>query len=330
MRTMGKNKVSLVTTILNEEKTLPEFIDSLLAQTRRPEEVIVVDGGSKDRTFEILKSYADRVGNLTVIQSRGANISRGRNLAIAEATSDLIVVTDVGCQLHPRWLEAISRPLQEGSAQVVAGLSQPDARSFLEKCLAAVNVPLVEEIEEETFMPSSRCIAFRKRVWEEVGGYPEWLDIGEDMNFNFKLKRMGYSIQLVREAVVYWRMRETLREIFRQFFGYARGDAMAGMYPQRHLIRFTTYLGLLVALSLSPRFPYLPLLLSPLALIYLSKPLRRSVRVFQEDRLGMIFSWLAMPFLMLYLDLAKMAGYVNGLLKRPRMRSLKRKMRSKI
>ncbi|GFP40795.1 hypothetical protein HKBW3S47_02492, partial [Candidatus Hakubella thermalkaliphila] len=41
-------------------------------------------------------------------------------------------------------------------------------------------------------------------------------------------------------------------------------------------------------------------------------------------------SWLAMPFLMLYLDLAKMAGYVNGLLKRPRMRSLKRKMRSKI
>ncbi|GFP24349.1 hypothetical protein HKBW3S09_01816, partial [Candidatus Hakubella thermalkaliphila] len=79
MRTMGKNKVSLVTTILNEEKTLPEFIDSLLAQTRRPEEVIVVDGGSKDRTFEILKSYADRVGNLTVIQSRGANISRGRN-----------------------------------------------------------------------------------------------------------------------------------------------------------------------------------------------------------------------------------------------------------
>ncbi|GFP33988.1 hypothetical protein HKBW3S42_02328, partial [Candidatus Hakubella thermalkaliphila] len=41
---MGKNKVSLVTTILNEEKTLPEFIDSLLAQTRRPEEVVVVGG----------------------------------------------------------------------------------------------------------------------------------------------------------------------------------------------------------------------------------------------------------------------------------------------
>lgn len=330
MRGVGKDKISLVTTVLNEEKTLPEFMDSLLAQIRRPDEVIVVDGGSKDRTFEILKSYADRVGNLTVIQSRGANISRGRNLAIAEATSDLIAVTDAGCQLNPRWLEAISQPLREGSAQVVAGLSQPDARSFLEKCLAAVNLPLAEEIEEETFMPSSRCIAFRKRVWEEVGGYPEWLDTGEDMNFNFKLKKMGYTIQLVRDAVVYWRMRENLREIFRQFFGYARGDAMAGMYPQRHLIRFTTYLGLLVVLFLSPRFPYLPLLLIPLALVYLSRPLRRSVQVFQEDRFGMLLSWLAIPFLMFYLDLAKMAGYVNGLLKRPRMRSLKRRGKNRI
>lgn len=330
MRGVGKDKISLVTTVLNEEKTLPEFMDSLLAQIRRPDEVIVVDGGSKDRTFEILKSYADRVGNLTVIQSRGANISRGRNLAIAEATSDLIAVTDAGCQLNPRWLEAISQPLREGSAQVVAGLSQPDARSFLEKCLAAVNLPLAEEIEEETFMPSSRCIAFRKRVWEEVGGYPEWLDTGEDMNFNFKLKKMGYTIQLVRDAVVYWRMRENLREIFRQFFGYARGDAMGGMYPQRHLIRFTTYVGLLVVLSLSPRFPYLPLLLIPLELVYLSRPLRRSVQVFQEDRFGMLLSWLAIPFLMFYLDLAKMAGYVNGLLKRPRMRSLKRRGKNRI
>lgn len=330
MRGVGKDKISLVTTVLNEEKTLPELMDSLLAQIRRPDEVIVVDGGSKDRTFEILKSYADRVGNLTVIQSRGANISRGRNLAIAEATSDLIAVTDAGCQLNPRWLEAISQPLREGSAQVVAGLSQPDARSFLEKCLAAANLPLAEEIEEETFMPSSRCIAFRKRVWEEVGGYPEWLDTGEDMNFNFKLKKMGYTIQLVRDAVVYWRMRENLREIFRQFFGYARGDAMGGIYPQRHLIRFTTYVGLLVVLSLSPRFPYLPLLLIPLALVYLSRPLRRSVQVFQEDRFGMLLSWLAIPFLMFYLDLAKMAGYVNGLLKRPRMRSLKRRGKNRI
>lgn len=330
MRGVGKDKISLVTTVLNEEKTLPELMDSLLAQIRRPDEVIVVDGGSKDRTFEILKSYADRVGNLTVIQSRGANISRGRNLAIAEATSDLIAVTDAGCQLNPRWLEAISQPLREGSAQVVAGLSQPDARSFLEKCLAAVNLPLAEEIEEETFMPSSRCIAFRKRVWEEVGGYPEWLDTGEDMNFNFKLKKMGYTIQLVRDAVVYWRMRENLREIFRQFFGYARGDAMGGIYPQRHLIRFTTYVGLLVVLSLSPRFPYLPLLLIPLALVYLSRPLRRSVQVFQEDRFGMLLSWLAIPFLMFYLDLAKMAGYVNGVFKRPRMRSLKRRGKNRI
>lgn len=50
-------RVSLIFTVLNEEKSVKNLLDSLLKQTRKPDEIVVVDGGSKDRTVEILKQY---------------------------------------------------------------------------------------------------------------------------------------------------------------------------------------------------------------------------------------------------------------------------------
>src|SRR5919197_1364958 len=100
-------RVSVVFTVLNEVAALPRLLDSLAAQTRQPDEVVACDGGSRDGTVELLR--AERRFPLRVIESPGANISRGRNLAIAAATGDVIACTDAGVVLDPHWLEQITR-----------------------------------------------------------------------------------------------------------------------------------------------------------------------------------------------------------------------------
>jgi len=78
--------ISLVVTVLNEAATIDSLITAVANQTQLPTELIVVDGGSSDKTFSLLKSYgADFPTKLKVSQKKG-NRSVGRNAAIDAAT----------------------------------------------------------------------------------------------------------------------------------------------------------------------------------------------------------------------------------------------------
>ncbi len=90
-------KVTLVFTVLNEAKSIRTLLDSIAAQTRLPDEIVVCDGGSHDDTANILRNEPRL--NIRVIEAQGANISRGRNIAIAAASHDLIACTDAGVRL---------------------------------------------------------------------------------------------------------------------------------------------------------------------------------------------------------------------------------------
>jgi glycosyltransferase involved in cell wall biosynthesis len=90
-------KVSVIATVLNEGPTIRRLLDSLAAQTRTPDEVIIVDGGSSDDTVSVLQMYGDEgCLPLRVLVEPGANISRGRNVAIAAASAEVIASTDAG------------------------------------------------------------------------------------------------------------------------------------------------------------------------------------------------------------------------------------------
>src|SRR5437867_11323664 len=134
-------KVSLVATVKDAGPHIEEFLDSMRAQTRAPDEVIVVDGGSTDGTFETLQQATD----VTALSDPGANIARGRNVAIRAAAHDVVAVTDADCVLEPDWLEHILAPLERG-ADVAAGSYRPMAESFWQVCAAAVSIPEPEEV----------------------------------------------------------------------------------------------------------------------------------------------------------------------------------------
>ncbi|HEX6263269.1 MAG TPA: glycosyltransferase [Actinomycetota bacterium] len=304
-------KVSLVLTVQDAAETMERFLDSVRAQTLQPDEIVVVDRGSTDGTLDILRA----AGDVVLLEAPGASIARGRNLAIEVATHDLIAVSEADCVLSPRWLEQLAMALEAG-ADVAMGYYRPIAHTLFETAAGAIAAPEPHEIDEVRFMPSSRSIAFRRDMFERTGGYPEWLESGEDLYLDHRLRDLYADMRFVPEAVAHWRIRPTLGETFRQYFRYAEGDGRAGMYPERHLLRFTAY-GLLAYAAARRRWP----LLAALALggsFYAGRRVRRLTRMLPGRPAAQAAAAALIPPMMAMIDAAKMAGYISGLLEKAR------------
>lgn len=297
-------KVSLIATVKDAAPFVREFVTTLEAQTRQPDEVIVVDGGSTDGTTDILRAAP----GITLIEAPGANIPTGRNIAVERATHDVIAVTDADCVLAAGWLERILEPLERG-ADVSMGLYRPLTGSFFEACAAAISIKDPEEIRADRYMPSARSVAFRRAAFDTAGGYPEWLSIGEDMLLNHRWRALGVRMDLADGAVVYRRPRADLWSYARQFFLYGEGDALGGMHARRHAVRFGAYGTLAVAMAFGRRGPKLAALAAGAA--YAARPIRRSFRLLPPGK-QRAAAVVAVPALMAVTDVAKMAGYVAG------------------
>jgi glycosyltransferase involved in cell wall biosynthesis len=303
--------VTLISTVLNAQEHLPAFLDSVRGQTVRPQEIVIVDGGSSDGTLELLHGEE----GVTVIREPGANIARGRNVAVAAATHDVLAVADGDCVLDPDWLAHLLVPIAEG-ADVAMGFTAPLTDGFLQECLAAVNFPIdAREIDPARFMPSARSVAFRRDAIEAAGGYPEWLAIGEDMWVNHRWRELRLDMRFAPDAVAHWRLRPTLRATWLQYFRYARGDGQSGMYPQRHALRYSAYLGGAAALSARRRLPVLAAAVGAAA--YARTPVRRAWRRLDAPH-ERAAATAVVPALMAWIDTAKMAGYAVGLADRSR------------
>lgn len=308
---------------MNEGESIRRLLDSLAAQTRQPDEVVFVDGGSRDNTVAVLHEYAERLP-LRVLVEPGANISAGRNRAIAAATGEIIAVTDAGVALAPDWLERITQPLLDDPAlEVVSGFFEAAPQTIFEAALGATTLPLADEIDAETFLPSSRSLALRKAAWITAGGYPEWLDYCEDLILDLRLRQIAAPTAFEPNALVYFRPRTSLESFFRQYYHYARGDGKADLWRKRHAVRYATYLiaaPLILLLGWRVHKGLWGLFL-PGAYAYLGDPYRR-LRVVLDDasragtlRVTLENNLLALalvPIIRVVGDVAKMIGYPVG------------------
>jgi glycosyltransferase involved in cell wall biosynthesis len=316
-------RVSIVATVRDEIGSVDRFLDALAGQTRAPDEVVIVDGGSTDGTLERLTARASAWPALRVMQAAGTSISAGRNRAIAEAAGPIIAVTDAGAQAAPDWLEQLVAPLlADPDVAVASGYFRPGGRSWFERSLGAVITPHVSEVSAGTFLPSSRSVAYRREWWVRVGGYPEWLSHCEDLVFDLDLRAQGARFAFVSSAVVTWNARDSLGGFFRQYYRYARGDGVAGLWPKRHAVRYAAYLSgaLLLAPGAGRRARHA--LLALLGGAYLAKFLRRAWRHVGPTP-EVVGVWALSPVVVVVGDVAKMAGYPVGVLQRRRARTLR-------
>lgn len=277
-------EISFVTTVKNDPAGLAVLLRSLKKLSRKPDEVIVIDA-EKTRT----------------------NRAQGRNLGIKKAKGEIIAISDAGCTLSKNWLRTIIDPFKDSEVDVVAGYYQPVTKNVFQKCLATYTSVMPGQLKEKEFLPSSRSIAFRKKAWQKVGGYPENLDYCEDLVFAQRLKKAGCQIKLARKALVFWPQRKNLFEAFWQFFHYASGDAQTQYWPHLKKI-FLVYCRYLFAFWLFGQvLAYWLLGL----LVYSGWAVIKNYR-YVKHFLALIY----LPLLQITADLAVMSGALRGWLKK--------------
>ena len=309
-------KVSLIATVKDEASNIAALLDSMLAQSRAPDEIVINDNGSCDATVAIVERYI-AAGHAIRLVYGGSNIPSGRNNAIRHARGPLIASCDAGLTLPPHWLRDLVAPLEAGTADVAAGFYTPAPESLWEFALGATNYPDVHEVDPATFLPAGQSVAFTKAAWEAAGGYPEWADTCEDLLFDLALKERGYRLHFVPSAAVAFRPRSTVRAYLRQYYTYARGDGVGRLWGKRHAARYMFYLGLAAIALLARRRPAAWLLAVPPLALHLQQPLRRTWRRSRgrasSERLAAL---LLVPLIRVLGDLAKMAGYPAGVVLR--------------
>jgi glycosyltransferase involved in cell wall biosynthesis len=285
---------------------------SIREQTRRPDEWLVVDGGSSDETVEIFAAEP----SCTVI-TEGGNIAHGRNAGIERAEGPLVAVIDGGCVAAPDWLERLVAPLEGGSADIATGSTAPR----IERPLDAAQWILFDQFGHPRIglrgpAASSRSVAFARHVWERCR-YPEWLDHSEDSWLFEQWRRLGLRLVHVPDASVEWCLRPTLAAWARQHFRYMRGQGRAALYGTRHLMRVLFYSAVLLLLVTGAFDPRLPLAAAVAWGLYATATLVRFPGATARRGFGFRIATLAwLPGMLLTMDAAKISGYLRGRLDR--------------
>ena len=201
--------VSVVVTVFNEEKNMPDFLDSFINQ-ERPFEVLIVDAGSKDATQKIVRSY-ERKYDFIRLEIFPGTRGESRNRGIEIAKGDVLAFIDGDTMAHPFWLKELRKSFL--SSDVVGG-----------RIVNFGYQPFVELGRVEMFykgydlsLPSCN-LAFKKEVLTDIGGFDPIFITAEDMDLNLRSVMAGYSIEYNENAIVYHHARSTVVAFFKQAF----------------------------------------------------------------------------------------------------------------
>jgi glycosyltransferase involved in cell wall biosynthesis len=253
-------------TELNEIEDIGRVVSSLLAQVPPAAEVIIVDGGSSDGTWEWLEAAAGKDPRLVVIRDESCSlkfsagpVSRGRNVAIQAARSDLIACADAGCTYAPDWLQNLTAPLVAGEAEYALGGSCLDAGGCTVWDVASAPFFSIRlSPTEPTKSCTARSMAFTKALWRRIGGFPEQVLVGEDTLFDLEARRQTKPA-FIANAKAHYRPGNTFRSASHQMARYALSDGQAGVRWSR-LFRNAARCVLEVLAVATLRWSFVPLL----------------------------------------------------------------------
>ncbi|MEM2778298.1 MAG: glycosyltransferase family A protein, partial [Candidatus Jordarchaeales archaeon] len=111
-----KLKVSVVILTRNSAATIRKCLESILHQTRKPDEIIIVDGSSVDGTLDIVKHFP-----VKIFSEPGLGYGHARNIGVQKAEGDIVFFIDADCYAEPDWIEKILPHFKNSDIAAVTG-----------------------------------------------------------------------------------------------------------------------------------------------------------------------------------------------------------------
>jgi glycosyltransferase involved in cell wall biosynthesis len=269
--------VTVIATVLNEAENIIRLVPSLLALDPPAAEVIIVDGGSTDGTWEWMVEFAKDHPAFKPTRDESCNlkncpgpVSRGRNVAIAAVSSEIIACADAGCTYAPEWLARLTAPIQSGSAIYALGgacldMSDPTIWDIATAPYFGVKY----SPNEPTKSCTARSMAFTKELWKRIGGFPETVLLGDDTVFDLEARRLT-APAFVNNAKAIYRPQNTLDSARIQLSRYATSDGVLDVRRNRLVRNAARCLAHVLAVLLLPwaTFPFMLVFLMQCWLAY--------------------------------------------------------------
>jgi glycosyltransferase involved in cell wall biosynthesis len=230
------HKVSVVILTKNSAATVRKSLESIFKQTCKPDEVVVVDGSSRDDTLEIVRQYP-----VKLVSEPGLGFGYARNLGVETSEGNIIFFLDSDCYAEPQWIEKI---LQHFTNPEIAGVTG-QTRLWNTDCgvayfLACVGGRMEMSTQRDYVkIAPTMNLAIRRKAVLEVGGFDDTLHRGEDTELTYKIAQR-YKILYEPEAVIWFKGSPTLktatRKCIHHFIGVGQLFAKHGFKPS--FVRF--------------------------------------------------------------------------------------------
>lgn len=227
---MDKPKYSVIVPVYNRVAEVKDLTDSLLAQTVKNFELVLVEDGSTDTCGHIAGDARGKGLAISYFWKENEGRSIARNYGMERAAGEYLVFFDSDCVIPPAYFETLDKELAADPLDCFGG---PDAahESFTDT-QKAINYSMTSflttggirggKISMEKFTPRTFNMGFSREVYEQVGGFREMFS--EDIDMSMRIRQAGFRIGLVRQASVFHKRRVSFGKFLRQVyvFGMSR------------------------------------------------------------------------------------------------------------
>ena len=204
---------------------LRQALEALIDQTsERPDQVVVVNGGD-EQADKVVHSFAGRHGvKVKLAKTVNVNLAASRNVGLPHCAGDIVAMTDDDAEVFPDWVAQMKRVHAEHpDAGAVGGaiIGAASDRSLISRLADVATFPSPPEPAHVRTLPGVN-ISYKREVIERIGPQDETLFRGEDVDYNWRVKRLGYEILYHPAIKVRHHHRPNLKQFLHQHHMYGR------------------------------------------------------------------------------------------------------------